>query len=801
MRKDLRSLVLAAALSAVWLGAAVLPAAGQSCGTGNPNCIAPTPPAGDNSNRIATTAFVVGAAALPPLPNGQIFVGNVSNVATGVAMSGTVSITNTGVTSLSLLNGRIYIGNASNVGIGVAMSGTVAITNAGVTSLVLPNGQIYVGNASNIGTAVAMSGAVSITNAGVTALTSSAFANPSAALGLAAVNGVAVTAMRSDAAPALSQSIVPTWSALHTFNVSPLVPTATFGDNTTKAASTAFVQAAVAAVGGATGANPTATIGLTAVNGVVTTFLRSDGAPALSQAIIPTWTQLHTFSANLNTPQIAGGTTNASILTIRSTTGGSATDAIAIRTAGGLSYAPTMNAGAIGFNPWEFRTGSANYSSASKWFFTVGTPNTTDTLYNCATPLTIPAQPLNQDTSFSICGSYSANATSSTNYSNMVTITSYVYGANLDINALVGTVIATQNGTGGAGVVGVGKALTAGAVAHAMELGVVCHAPGVDCTQTRGILMSFGGGNGGLANHSAFDIVSYDNLNRPYYGIMFDSNVSGGISTMQPSGTMIGAIGSNHVAFNGVDFSAVAFQPGGCAFKSTGFCVDPAGNVTAASLSGPSALTVGTTVVASATAGKILTTGGGVLAECGNCTVAVVTATTGFVSPYWQGGATASSVSEYRITSGNDTGLNSYLKITGGNNGTTTLAQFAFAGGNYGGLWMRNAAPSGGNYAILVDVTGTDKNSYYNTLATGGHVFQVNAGIVASILASGSIQMIKASTSTGATITVTAPGALNLGLFVGCGTTAGTAALYAGAGTSTTAKRILDDIGSGVTGC
>ncbi len=48
--------------------------------------------------------------------------------------------------------------------------------------------------------------------------------------------------------------------------------------------------------GGASGANPTATIGLTTVNGVATTFMRSDAAPALSQAIAPTWTNLHTFN-------------------------------------------------------------------------------------------------------------------------------------------------------------------------------------------------------------------------------------------------------------------------------------------------------------------------------------------------------------------------------------------------------------------------------------------------------------------------------------------------------------------------
>jgi hypothetical protein len=48
----------------------------------------------------------------------------------------------------------------------------------------------------------------------------------------------------------------------------------------------------------ALGGNPSQTIGLTAVNGVATTYLRSDGAPALSQAIVPTWTGQHSFAAN-----------------------------------------------------------------------------------------------------------------------------------------------------------------------------------------------------------------------------------------------------------------------------------------------------------------------------------------------------------------------------------------------------------------------------------------------------------------------------------------------------------------------
>lgn len=45
-------------------------------------------------------------------------------------------------------------------------------------------------------------------------------------------------------------------------------------------------------------ANPSASVGLSAVNGSASTFMRSDGAPALSQSIAPIWTGNHTFSTS-----------------------------------------------------------------------------------------------------------------------------------------------------------------------------------------------------------------------------------------------------------------------------------------------------------------------------------------------------------------------------------------------------------------------------------------------------------------------------------------------------------------------
>lgn len=58
-----------------------------------------------------------------------------------------------------------------------------------------------------------------ITAASQSAITVPAAANPSATIGLSAVNGVAATFMASDSAPALSQAIAPTWSAAHIYNV------------------------------------------------------------------------------------------------------------------------------------------------------------------------------------------------------------------------------------------------------------------------------------------------------------------------------------------------------------------------------------------------------------------------------------------------------------------------------------------------------------------------------------------------------------------------------------------------------
>jgi len=79
-----------------------------------------------------------------------------------------------------------------------------------------------------------------------------------------------------------------------------------------------FVNGAAVSTGSATGANPTGTVGLTAVNGAAGTFLRSDGAPPLSQSISPTWTGTHTFNGPVVVGSATGGSQGSGTLNVAS---------------------------------------------------------------------------------------------------------------------------------------------------------------------------------------------------------------------------------------------------------------------------------------------------------------------------------------------------------------------------------------------------------------------------------------------------------------------------------------------------
>ena len=91
------------------------------------------------------------------LANGHIFVGNASNLAADVAMTGDVLISNAGVTSIAT---GVIVNADINAAAAIAFSKLAALTS----------GNILVGSAGNVPTSVAMSGDITISNAGLTAI-------------------------------------------------------------------------------------------------------------------------------------------------------------------------------------------------------------------------------------------------------------------------------------------------------------------------------------------------------------------------------------------------------------------------------------------------------------------------------------------------------------------------------------------------------------------------------------------------------------------------------------------------------
>jgi hypothetical protein len=116
-------------------------------------------------------------------------------------------------------------------------------------------------------------------------------ANPTATAGPAAVNGSAATFMRSDGAPAVQKATNGQFGIIEG-DGSTITLTAGVASCTTATTSqlgcvepdgtTVTISGGViSSTGGATGHNPTATAGPSAVNGSATTYMRSDGAPAV----------------------------------------------------------------------------------------------------------------------------------------------------------------------------------------------------------------------------------------------------------------------------------------------------------------------------------------------------------------------------------------------------------------------------------------------------------------------------------------------------------------------------------------
>lgn len=172
-----------------------------------------------NSDISGTAA--IAHSKLASITAGSVLLGNSSNVPTVTALSGDIAVDSTGLTSIasgvivnadinasaaiahsklaSITAGSVLLGNASNVPTATALSGDITVGNTGVTAIssgvIVDNdinasaaiahsklanitaGSVLLGNASNVPTATALSGDVTISNTGVTAIASGVIVN------------------------------------------------------------------------------------------------------------------------------------------------------------------------------------------------------------------------------------------------------------------------------------------------------------------------------------------------------------------------------------------------------------------------------------------------------------------------------------------------------------------------------------------------------------------------------------------------------------------------------------------------
>jgi hypothetical protein len=134
------------------------------------------------------------------LTNGHIFVGNAANIATDVAMTGDISITNAGVTAIVA---GVIVNADINAAAAIAFSKLAALTS----------GNILVGSAGNVPTAVTMSGDATIIASGALTIANSAITNAKVAAA-AAIDFSKLAAMTSGSLLIGSALTVPTVVAM-----------------------------------------------------------------------------------------------------------------------------------------------------------------------------------------------------------------------------------------------------------------------------------------------------------------------------------------------------------------------------------------------------------------------------------------------------------------------------------------------------------------------------------------------------------------------------------------------------------
>ncbi len=240
----------------------------------------------------------------------------------------------------------------------------------------------------------------------VTALTSATIAlpsgaNPTGTAGPAAVNGVSTSFMRADGAPAVQKGTNAQFGIVE-------------GDGTTI---TCVLGVCSSIGGGATGANPTATAGPAAINGVATTFMRSDASPAVQKA---SNTQFGLMEGDGSTINCVAGVCTAT------TGGGGSVTTVSVVTANGVSgtVATATSTPAITLSLGAITPSSVNGNTVPTASDTVALLAATQTLSNktlVAPALGTPASGVATNLTGTAAGLTAGNVTTNANMTGDVT--------------------------------------------------------------------------------------------------------------------------------------------------------------------------------------------------------------------------------------------------------------------------------------------------------------------------------------------------------------------------------------------
>lgn len=253
-----------------------------------------TDSSGDTNWQAVTGTGTVTSVGLST-PSSTLTLGGTNPVTTSGTISADINLTHANTwTGQQLFNTKNVGINSATPGQWLDVFGTIRSTqmiDTGVTA-----SKVVVTDANQKLTAA--------TNLTDTAYSTAVGANPSAVVGTSAVNGSSANFIRADGAPAIDQTMVPTWTGLHTFNGSPISILTGANDNvgigTASPGKLLDVQGTVRA------------IALTIRGGMSSQFLKGDGTTDSSTYL--TGNQTITLSSD-----VTGSGTTAITTTLKST--------------------------------------------------------------------------------------------------------------------------------------------------------------------------------------------------------------------------------------------------------------------------------------------------------------------------------------------------------------------------------------------------------------------------------------------------------------------------------------------------